>query len=215
MPCPALPCPTLSNPCDQFSSRFSPPCRRPPAPQLAIDKRMMESDPRIDLGGLDVAQKVITLARVVGYELELSAVDLVPLVPVAVTGPPLPLHRPPSADDARALAEALAGYDDSFEAGPLGSQLDAQHRLRFLATLQFEGGRARATVRPELIRIGDWNTQHVRDNEVSATIFSTLTPGGTRLSSAGQGGMSGASGLLADILRCCRTLRGGSLHRGT
>lgn len=43
-----------------------------------------EPDPRDDLGGIDVARKALILARSLGYQLELSQVEVEPLYPVSM-----------------------------------------------------------------------------------------------------------------------------------
>ena len=52
---------------------------------IAKDRGYTEPDPREDLGGKDVARKVVVLARELGSELELGDVDLQPFVPESVT----------------------------------------------------------------------------------------------------------------------------------
>ena len=51
---------------------------------IAKDRGYTEPDPREDLGGTDVARKVVVLARELGSELELADVDLQPFVPASV-----------------------------------------------------------------------------------------------------------------------------------
>jgi aspartokinase/homoserine dehydrogenase 1 len=51
---------------------------------IAKDRGYTEPDPREDLGGTDVARKVVVLARELGSVLELDDVDLQPFVPASV-----------------------------------------------------------------------------------------------------------------------------------
>jgi homoserine dehydrogenase len=51
---------------------------------IAKDRGYTEPDPREDLGGKDVARKVVVLARELGAALELTDVDLQPFVPESV-----------------------------------------------------------------------------------------------------------------------------------
>jgi len=49
--------------------------------QLAKEKGYAEPDPRIDLGGLDVARKIMILSRESGYKLELEDINITPILP--------------------------------------------------------------------------------------------------------------------------------------
>jgi aspartokinase/homoserine dehydrogenase 1 len=51
---------------------------------IAKDRGYTEPDPREDLGGKDVARKVVVLARELGAALELEDIDLTPFVPTSV-----------------------------------------------------------------------------------------------------------------------------------
>jgi len=49
--------------------------------QGAMSRGYTEPDPRIDLGGQDVARKALIMARTLGWRLELAAVEITPLLP--------------------------------------------------------------------------------------------------------------------------------------
>lgn len=55
----------------------------------AMARGYTEPDPRIDLGGLDVARKALILARTIGWRMELLGVNVQSLVPPALGGLPV------------------------------------------------------------------------------------------------------------------------------
>ncbi len=169
------------------------------AVQLAMREKLMESDPRIDLSGRDVAQKLLIIARSAGYEMQMADIDMQPFVDAAVIG------AAGDGDDTAALVAALKGHDASWKGCTVGTQT----RYLYLGVLTFEAGKATATLGFTAVDqlSGAWG---MTGKEVGATVFSALVKQGTRLCSAGQGGPSGASGCLTDILRLCQALRGGA-----
>lgn len=89
-----------------------------------------EPDPRIDLGGADVARKLLILARTAGHALDVADVEVDNLVPPAL--------RDVGLDDFLARLEE---FDDVLERRRRTAAADGK-RLRFLARLD-EHGRAR------------------------------------------------------------------------
>lgn len=69
-----------------------------------------EPDPRIDLGGMDVARKALIIARTLGRKLELADVQVASLVPSELAALPLAdfLARLPELDEAFAAQAAAA-----------------------------------------------------------------------------------------------------------
>jgi aspartokinase/homoserine dehydrogenase 1 len=89
-----------------------------------------EPDPRIDLGGADVARKLLILARSAGHALDASAVEIDDLVPSSLVDLPL-----------ETFLERLHELDAPLEARRARAHQEGR-RLRFLATLD-EHGNAR------------------------------------------------------------------------
>jgi homoserine dehydrogenase len=78
----------------------------------ALRRGYAEPDPRIDLGGMDVARKALIIARTLGWKLELADVQVASLVPAELASLPVAdfLARLPELDeDFAAQASAAAG----------------------------------------------------------------------------------------------------------
>jgi len=78
--------------------------------QEAMRRGYTEPDPRVDLGGQDVARKALILARTMGWRLDLTGVAVSSLVPADLAGLPLAefLERLPALDAAFAAQVAAA-----------------------------------------------------------------------------------------------------------
>lgn len=84
-----------------------------------------EPNPAEDLNGLDVARKVLVIAREAGMALELSDIDLQPVVPQALA----------EITDADEFMAKLPGYDAEFQ--QLIDDAEHQHRkLRYVALIK-------------------------------------------------------------------------------
>ncbi len=89
-----------------------------------------EPDPRVDLGGTDVARKLLILARCAGHALDVDAVTIESLVPEALR-----------AGDVTAFLDRLQEFDAALEARRANAAANGRV-LRYLACLG-EGGVAR------------------------------------------------------------------------
>ncbi|KDD74615.1 homoserine dehydrogenase, partial [Helicosporidium sp. ATCC 50920] len=97
-----------------------------------------EPDPRDDLGGQDVARKVVILARECGIDLELSDVDLVSLVPEPL--------RDASAVSPEEFMRRLPEFDSGM--AELAAQAEAQGEcLRFVGVVDVEQGKGSVELR--------------------------------------------------------------------
>ncbi len=92
-----------------------------------------EPDPRDDLSGLDVARKLVILARELGVELELSDVAIESLVPPALAG----VSR-------EAFLDALPAHDDAMRARLEAARATGEV-LRYVGTIE-RSGRARVAL---------------------------------------------------------------------
>ncbi len=91
---------------------------------LAREKGFSEPDPRIDLSGVDVARKILILAREAGYELEPEEVEREPFVPASFF-----VDEPVDG-----FMQRIAVLDDAFEQKRLSLEAKGL-RMRYVATL--------------------------------------------------------------------------------
>ena len=93
--------------------------------------------------------------------------------------------------------------------GVTGIYIEGRHTsLRYVATIQFNyaSKTVKARLAPVAVSPGT-QIARIRGKEVCVSMTTTLM-GPFILSGAGQGGRSGASGLLADVIRVAQRLRG-------
>lgn len=156
----------------------------------AVSKAMAlgytEPDPRDDLSGMDVARKLLIIAREVGLQLELDDIQVEPVVPMDVVG-----HV-----DRSELIQTLQSLDESFS-GRI-SQAEAEDKvLRYVARL--EEGKCRVSIEevPKARPLGA-----VRDGE-NALVIHTLyyQPIPMVLRGYGAGAAVTAAGVFGDLLR--------------
>ncbi len=163
----------------------------------ARERGFTEPDPRDDLSGLDVARKVLILAREAGLDLELEDIEVTPALPDGW-------------DAGGSVDEFLARLPeiDAWFAQRIGEARERGEVLRFVGG--FERGSTGATARAGLASLGaDHPLQRVRDGENAFSFWSAhYQPQPLVLSGYGAGGRVTAAAVLADVVGI---LEGGTL----
>jgi aspartokinase/homoserine dehydrogenase 1 len=160
----------------------------------ARDNGYTEPDPRDDLSGMDVARKLIILAREMGEDIEISDLRVQNLVPDAL--------RDCSIDE---FLDALSGYDDNIDALYRDASAEGK-KLRYVAGLDAAGSASVAleAVAPDHpfcnINLTDNIVQFTSDR-YSANPLVVQGPG--------AGPEVTAAGVFADLLRLANYLSTG------
>jgi len=152
----------------------------------AMELGYTEPDPRDDLSGMDVARKLLIIAREVGLNLELDDIRVEPVVPMEVVG-----HV-----DRSELIDTLQTLDESFAARTAQAASD-DRVLRYVARL--EGGLCRVSIEevPRNKPLGA-----VRDGENALVILTRYyQPIPMVLRGYGAGAAVTAAGVFGDLLR--------------
>ena len=151
-----------------------------------------EPDPRDDLSGMDVARKLVILAREMGMKLEVSDVELEGLIPPVLAGcsPDEFMERLPELD-APMLARLEAARQDS-------------RVLRYVAALDAASGRAMVGL-VELERSHAFANINLTDNIVQF-VTSRYSRNPLVVQGPGAGPAVTAGGVFADLLRVCAYL---------
>lgn len=152
---------------------------------LAQKKGYTEPDPLIDLKGIDVARKLVILAREAGFRIERDDVVLEDYLPA-----PLPETYDPGL-----FPSQIRNYDDHFERV---RNIISARRARLRVVARFEGGNARIT-------LSEVQPEHPFYNlEGSDNILSILSERypvlPLTIKGAGAGAEVTASGVFADVL---------------
>ncbi len=146
-----------------------------------------EPDPRDDLSGLDVARKLVILAREMGLEIELADVEVESLVPQGL-----------AAGSIDAFLDGLAEHDDA-----MGQRLAAARQrgevLRYVARLDGHSGRASVG----LISLpGDHPFAHARlTDNVVRFVTRRYSDNPLVVQGPGAGPAVTAAGVFSDLLR--------------
>jgi len=152
----------------------------------AMELGFTEPDPRDDLSGMDVARKLLIIAREVGLQLELDDIDVEPVVPMDLVG-----HL-----DRSELIGSLQSLDKSFskriaEAGAKGRV------LRYVARLEDGACRVSIEAVPTSKPLGA-----IRDGENALVIHTHYyQPIPMVLRGYGAGASVTAAGVFGDLLR--------------
>ena len=152
----------------------------------AKEKGYTEPDPRDDLNGLDIARKILILARETGAQLELTDVEVESLIPVE-------LKKLKPTDK---FLSKLAEYDKFFEE----KRARAEKKGRVLSYIaSYENGKAKVGIEEIDEKHPFYNVTGI-DNIVSITTkYFSEKPLVSR--GQGAGAQFTASGVLSDILK--------------
>ncbi|MGI9290714.1 MAG: bifunctional aspartate kinase/homoserine dehydrogenase I [Gammaproteobacteria bacterium] len=157
----------------------------------ARDNGYTEPDPRDDLSGMDVARKLIILARELGLRLELADIDIESLVPAEL--------EELSIDD---FLNALSDHDDSM-LERYSKAHDAGQVLRYVGSLDKEGN---AAVRLETLP-QEHSFAHINlTDNIVRFVSGRYSDNPLVVQGPGAGPAVTAAGVFADLLRLARYL---------
>ncbi|MEO7135850.1 MAG: bifunctional aspartate kinase/homoserine dehydrogenase I [Vicinamibacterales bacterium] len=162
----------------------------------AIDKGYTEPDARDDLSGMDVARKLIILAREIGLKIELDEVAVEGLVPASL----------------RACTVAEFRSRVSELDAPMQLKLDAARQqgrvLRYVGQLDVASGRASVQL-TEMERTHPFANINLTDNVVRF-VTGRYDRNPLVIQGPGAGPAVTAGGVFADVLRVCAYLGAGA-----
>lgn len=152
----------------------------------ARDSGYTEPDPRDDLSGMDVARKVIILAREMGMRLELADIEIESLVPETLAG-----------ESVDGFLASLADYDEAMR-HRWREAAEAGRVLRYVGRLSEQGG---ASVRLEALpQDHPFARMNLTDNIVRF-VSGRYSDNPLVVQGPGAGPAVTAAGVFADLLR--------------